>query len=38
MIPMDRIEINPEVCIGRPVTKGTRYTDCTDVNKFDRKY
>ena len=24
MIPMDRIEINPRVCNGRPVIKGTR--------------
>ena len=24
MIPMDRIELNPRVCNGRPVIKGTR--------------
>ena len=24
MIPMDRIELNPKVCNGRPVIKGTR--------------
>ena len=24
MIPMDRIEINPRVCNGRPLFKGTR--------------
>ncbi|MBW2742424.1 MAG: DUF433 domain-containing protein [Deltaproteobacteria bacterium] len=26
MIPRDRIEINPRVCNGRPVIKGTRVT------------
>ena len=24
MIPMDRIELNPKVCNGKPVIKGTR--------------
>ena len=24
MVPMDRIELNPRVCNGRPVIKGTR--------------
>ncbi len=24
MIPMDRIELNPRVCNGRPIIKGTR--------------
>lgn len=24
MIPMDRIELNPRVCNGKPVIKGTR--------------
>ncbi len=26
MIPMDRIELNPRVCNGRPVIRGTRIT------------